>query len=436
MVLGSWHAVADGGGEVFSPLVWPAFLKRRALDPLVPDGDITSEELRVRSYDVEPLFRWFHARRLRPALLLLFLPLEFLPLIVSTALTGNLNHPEIWQVAQADFLRMVRLGDGTSDFAVPLVRDYPSLINVVIAAVTLHLAFGNCRRADEFAARLHAQGMLRVPPQSRTVVRLAVLRANRRFAACGRHSWAVALLSAGVALLLMGAFRQGGVFSWLAPDGDTASRRAWSAAAYQSWWASPEAGGLAGPLAYGLVATTVSYVMIKHNLMGVCLMSFFVAIRKDVHYAFDMTDADGFHGWKDARALVQGVVVSVLISLVAFGSLFLSLSVHQVRWTTPLLLLFLLGVPTYFVGPLLLIRRAMRGFREREIARLRGCFADLRERTSADSLERFEIENVERREIAVVRDGRVRLFRVKEVVATTSVYLGSVAAAMVRILTR
>ncbi|MFI7337958.1 hypothetical protein ACIBUY_08445 [Streptomyces sp. NPDC050085] len=41
--------------------------------------------------------------------------------------------------------------------------------------------------------------------------------------------------------------------------------------------------------------------------------------------------------------------------------------------------------------------------------------------------------NVERREIAVVRDGRVRLFRVKEVVATASVCLGSVAAAMVRI---
>lgn len=136
--------------------------------------------------------------------------------------------------------------------------------------------------------------------------------------------------------------------------------------------------GLAGPLTYGLVAAAVSYVMIKHILMGACLMSFFIAIRKDVHYVFDMTDADGFHGWKDARALVQGVIVSVLISLVAFGSLFLSLSVHQVRWTTPLLLLFLLGVPTYFVGPLLLIRRAMRGFREREIARLQGCFADLR----------------------------------------------------------
>ncbi|MFI9240583.1 hypothetical protein [Streptomyces sp. NPDC053079] len=306
----------------------------------------------------------------------------------------------------------------------------------MIAAFTLLIAFENCRRIADFPSGLHARGLMLVPPPSRTTVRVALVRANRYFAVCGRHSWAVALVSLVIAGLLSGAYREGGVFLWLAPGTDDEARREWSMRAYASWWASPEAGGLTGPAAYALVASGIAYVMIKHNLMGLCMMSFFLAIRKDVAYAFDTANADGCHGWKAMHDLLSGVVVSVLISLVGFCSLFLSLSVRQVSWTTPFLLLFLLCVPIYLLVPLVLLRSGTKRYREQEIARLRDCFAELRQRAAPGSLEQFEIARVERQEIAVIRDGRVRLFRLKEVVATLSVYVGSVVTTLVRILNR
>ncbi|WP_455410051.1 hypothetical protein [Streptomyces hiroshimensis] len=397
---------------------------------------MTSAELALRAYDVDPLFRWFQRRRLPPRLLLLSLPVQLVPLVACSGFDGNLTLPGFPDVARADFRRLVRLGAGSPDFSVPLVRDYPSLINVVIAAFTLLLAFENCRRIADFPSGLHARGLILVPPHSRTTVRIAVMRANRWFAACGRHSWAVALVSLAVGGLLSGAYREGGVFLWLAPGTDDEARREWSMRAYASWWASPEAGGLTGPVAYVLVASGIAYVIIKHNFMGLCMMSFFFAIRKDVAYVFDTANPDGCHGWKAMRDLLHGVVVSLLISLVGFCSLFLSLSVRQVSWTAPFLLLFLLCVPVFLLVPLVLLRSGTKRYREQEIARLQDCFAELRQRASPGSLEQFEIARVERREIAVIRDGRVRLFRVKEVVATLSIYVGSVVTTLIGILDR
>ncbi|MBF6050301.1 hypothetical protein GO001_34930, partial [Streptomyces sp. NRRL B-1677] len=328
---------------------WDAF--RRWRDIRVPGGELTSAELTLRAYDVDPLFRWFHRRRLPPRLLLLSLPVQLAPLVICSGFGGNLTRSGFPAVAGADFRRLLRLGPGSPDFSVPLVRDYPSLINVVIAAFTLLLAFENCRRIADFPSGLHARGLMLVPPHSRTKVRVALLRANRYFSACGRHSWAVALVSLVIAGLLSGAYREGGVFLWLAPGTDDGARHEWSMRAYASWWASPEAGGPTGPVVYALVASGIAYVIIKHNLMGLCMMSFFFAIRKDVVYAFDTANPDGCHGWKAMQDLLSGVVVSLLISLVGFCSLFLSLSVRQVSWTAPFLLLFLLCVPLFLLLP-------------------------------------------------------------------------------------
>ncbi|MBF6048080.1 hypothetical protein GO001_28695 [Streptomyces sp. NRRL B-1677] len=83
-----------------------------------------------------------------------------------------------------------------------------------------------------------------------------------------------------------------------------------------------------------------------------------------------------------------------------------------------------------------LLRSGTKRYREQEIARLRSCFAELRQRAVPGSLEQFEIARAERREIAVIREGRVQLFPVKEMVATVSVYVGSVVTTILGIFNR
>ena len=391
-------------------------------------------DLRLEPEKVDPFFRWFAHRRWHPAWLLLLFPAMFAVLALVTAPRGQFVHAHPLQTYSRDLLHVLRVQDGSTDTDFPLLRDYPSLTCTAVAAATLLLAFLNCRLMATFAQELHEGGLLLLPEQgqARDEVLRAVRRTNLRFARCGQFSWMVALGSLATAALLMAAYRAGGAFFALAPSGAEAERRAWSKAAYTSWWASLAPGHWAGVVVYWLFAALISYIMIKHNLMGICFILFFVAIRNRVTYGVDQGNTDGFHGWSPMRRLLGYVIFSLLLSVVAFSSLFIGMSAGEIPWTAPFLILYLIALPAYILVPNRLLKSAMRDFRTRETAGTREEFAQARDNCPPLSVDRFQLRELERAELNHLRTLDIRLFKIKELVATASVYLASLVATLAR----
>ena len=172
---------------------------------------------------------------------------------------------------------------------------------------------------------------------------------------------------------------------------------------------------IAGAITYMLGSVFTIYIILKHNIAGICFVSFFWALRKRAIFTMDKRNADGYNGWYPMRRLVLSVFISVAASLVAFTSLFTLLPFHEISGHLPFALIFLIGIPIYVVLPLWLLSQAADRFRRDEIAITIERFGRVRRRASLSYPKLLELEHMERAEITYIRDINPRLFRLREV---------------------
>jgi hypothetical protein len=369
----------------------------------------------IRPFSCEPLLHAAHRRGVPEVLMLIAVPAFFLPVALVAAAQGTFSHPAGLRVARNDLERLLRLSYHNTDPSFPLLRDYPTLIVIVFTGLTCYLFYRNCHLMESLFIHIHESGLIRLDRSTRTLVRQELAKANSLFVAAGRLSLVFAFVSLGIAALLFVSSHSPPIFLPLAPGATQHIRARWGLAAYHLWWATMDREHIAGAITYMFGSAFTVYIILKHNIAGICFVSFFWAVRKHAVFTMDKRNADGYYGWYPMRRLVLSVFISVAASLIAFTSLFTLLPFHAISGYLPFALIYLIGIPIYVVLPLWLLGRAADRFRRNEIAITVERFMRVRRRTSLSYSEMVELERTERAEIKYIRDIRPRLFRMREV---------------------
>ncbi|MBT0768409.1 hypothetical protein KIH74_05705 [Kineosporia sp. J2-2] len=357
------------------------------------------------------------------SLLLLTVPILLGGVGLLAAVQGTLIHHHGGRTLHADLLNVIGEAPAPTDTYFPYLRDYPTLVVLTFTGLTVALAYRNCALMERFLPRLKANGLLFVRPHDLDASARALARANRRFRLIRRARPLVMAASAGVAALLMLSGRTGPTFGTLAPAGSAAEREAWSSQAYQGWWASLTGPHWLGAVTYFAGASFIVYVILKHNIIGICFVSFFAATGPLLRYRVDRRNRDGYFGWLIMRDLLATVFVSLTLSIVAFASMFILIPVNSAPWTLPFLVLYFVGVPSYVILPMRLLERAVDRYRQREITLTGDAFRRARADDTLPDAERLNLNALERQEILAIQQARPQLFRGRTIAVTASIYI-------------
>lgn len=372
-------------------------------------------QLTLEPFPVEPLLNAAHRRGIPSAAMLLAIPAFFLPVALVATAQGTFSHPAGFKVAWNDLARVMGLGHQQTDPYFPLLRDYPTLIVILFTGLSCYLFYRNCQLMKLLFTHLRNNGLIRLDRHMQPMIRQELAKANARFTATGRLSLMIAVLSLAVASLLFASSHSPPIFLPLAPGVTQGGRQVWGRAAYHLWWATMDRRHIAGAITYMIGSAFTVYVILKHNIAGICFVSFFWTVRKQAVFTMDKRNIDGYYGWYPMRRLILSVFISVVASLVAFTSLFTLLPFHAISGYLPFALIYLIGVPVYVAVPLWLLNQAVDRFRLDEVAAITERFNRVRRRASLDYLRMLEIENLERTEVAYVRNLHPRLFRFREI---------------------
>lgn len=366
--------------------------------------------------------------------MLIAVPAFFLPVALVATAQGTFSHPAGLEVARDDLGRLVRLSHYSTDPSFPLLRDYPTLVVITFTGLTCYLFYRNCHLMESLFAHIREGGLIRLDRGTRILVRRELAKANGRFAAVGRFSLSIALVSIGIAALLFVSSHSPPIFLPLAPGATQHARANWGLAAYHLWWATMDREHIAGAITYMLGSAFTIYIILKHNIAGICFVSFFWSVRKHAVFTMDKRNADGCYGWYPMRRLLLSVFISVAASLIAFTSLFTLLPFHAISGYLPFALIYLVGIPVYVALPLWLLSQAADRFRRDEITITVERFRRVRRRTSLSYPEIVELERMERAEIKYIRDIHPRLFRVREVSLGIILYAVPTATSLLSII--
>jgi len=189
---------------------------------------------------------------------------------------------------------------------------------------------------------------------------------------------------------------------------------------------------LAGKVTFLAVGSVIVYIFLKHNVLGYVFVSFFYRVRTVTWYGVDELNEDGYYGWKPLRTLLISVYVSVLISLVAFLSLFSVINVRAIWLEFPLLLLYIVGVPAYVLGPLYLLNRVVSRFKAEEGDKVRTRFMTKASGLAPESSELRALEEEARTEMSRIRTIRPQLFRPRSVFVGGVVYVIPIVTLVLR----
>jgi hypothetical protein len=363
--------------------------------------------------------------------MLFAIPAFFLPVVLVASLQGTLVPQIGFKTTEADLARLLRLGHGNADPYFPLLRDYPALIVILFTGLTCYLFYRNCHLMEGMINHLRDNNLMILDRHTLPVVKQELSKSNARFAAIGRLSIAIAFLSVGVAVLLFVSIRSSPIFLPLAPDAAHQARQSWGAVAYRSWWAGLDRRHIAGAVTYLAGSAFTVYVILKHNLAGVCFVSFFWGVRKQNVFTMDKRNVDGYYGWYPMRKLILSVFASVIASLIAFTSLFTLLPFHAISGYLPFALIYLVGIPIYVAMPIWLLNQAVSQFRRDEIARIVDRFNRVRRRVSSNYPRMLELDHLERKEIKFIRELHPRLFKLREIALGLVLYVVPTATSIV-----
>jgi hypothetical protein len=339
------------------------------------------------------------------------------------ALQGTFSHPHGVKMVRQDIHNLATNTPVATDSYFPYIRDYPTLITLMFTGITIALAYRNCVLMQKFLPFLKNNGLTFVRPANVPVVAQALVRTNRRFALiCRSRAWLL-LASSVIATMLMLGSRFGSTFAPLSPHTSGANQMRWSRRADNGWWASVSWSHWFGACVYFMGASFIVYVIVKHNLVGICFVSFFVSTRSAIEYRVDRKNRDGYFGWQIMHDLLGTVFFSLIASIVAFASMFILLPIDSAPWTIPFLVLYFVGVPTYVILPMRLLDRAVEGFREREVRLTVEGFRKTRRATQRTSFEWLRLDALERQEISEIRNLKPRLFRAQTVAVAALLYV-------------
>lgn len=369
----------------------------------------------------EALFRIGEGKTRQSKLALLVVALLPAAVVASiTAAQHSLWQGTNWSVFNAD-IRHLWGGRAVCDTQFPFLRDYPSLVVLLFLSLTIWLANAEACQMKDFLSNLLAAGLAEIEaPNTNSVHKeLALTNARFRRVGSGAISAAVAFVALAIALLLNLSLRsRHGNFSAF-----TSPCPGWSALrAQHHWWAYSSRLISPSSVTYTLGGSLVVYVILKHNLMGGIFVLFFRRTIGLIEYGYDDADLDGSYGWNGMRRLLIYTYTSLGISAVAFFSMFLAVPAEASAFLTPFVLLYALASPIYAYKPLQMFDRQMQVAKQRRRQAIRNRVL-LLDASAHDEAKHYEVDLIERTELAHLRSQRPRLFRFRDTAIGFSLYL-------------
>jgi hypothetical protein len=147
------------------------------------------------------------------------------------------------------------------------------------------------------------------------------------------------------------------LFQQQVPEDLTGVRRQrWLNDAYESWWASDS--NAPGYILYILIAIFAIFIILSFQFVGLVAIYVTIAMHFLIEPSADWLNRDGCYGWAPmARVYRTAVWANVTLGL-TLSSVILALGIQNYAWIMVLLVLYLLLMPVFALGPWLAFRRA------------------------------------------------------------------------------
>jgi hypothetical protein len=154
-------------------------------------------------------------------------------------------------------------------------------------------------------------------------------------------------------LLLLG--EQHGLFQVLAPPGlSPAARHAWLTEAYRSWWAGQD--HVFGYLVYLVLAVFAIFIILSFETVGLVAIYVLVAMHFLVEQGADWLNRDGRFGWSPLARVYRTVMWANVLLGAALTITLLALGIQNYSWVAALVILYMVLLPVFSIGPWLAFR--------------------------------------------------------------------------------
>jgi hypothetical protein len=367
---------------------------------------------------------------------LVSLPLLLLAIALVNTAQGTLFHPNGLRVANQDLLILIRQAKPSKiDTYFPLLRDYPTVLLVVLTSVTLTLIYRQWAILEDLLPELQRRGVLLFDDKDSPSIIQAADETNSGIARMGGHTGTYVVVAVMLSLFLVFAQRATGIFAFLSPSNGSAELKvSWTRDAYRSWWASLDTHQF-GFVAYFCLALLAIYYMLKQNEVAVRYLWFFWRLRGKISYGVNLSGgADEFHGWGIIRQLLLTIYMSIIVHAITLTALFLVIPVEEFQWVIPLLAIFMILNPLYVIVPLILLRRGACRYKEAEILRIVRLVKEEESRCQ-DPLQVLRLRVLGRNEVAFIRSIPNIPFRFGQLVLGAIIYVLPIVSAVVQIVT-
>jgi hypothetical protein len=307
--------------------------------------------------------------------------------VLAAFLSGALGAASDAQLVD-DVARIARIGPATSAPDFPLTRDFYSWTQAAAVMCGVVLLHTQWKWFSSTLSTLADNGAIVAPADLRSTVVSRALRIDRLVDGAdpadaldqfmtklmdGLRRRAVPmqigqlLVSMVLAMLLVQGQQQHDLFQVLAPTGlSPRDRSQWAQDAYSSWWASNTDRHFVGHACYLLVVVYAIFMILNFHVVGILAAYVVIALYFLAAPSADWFDRDAHQGWETVSRAFQTVTLAHLLEAFTLTDVLIFIGARNFTWILPLLTLYVLVTPVYFLAPLRAFQRV-----EREAKRLR-----------------------------------------------------------------
>ncbi len=257
--------------------------------------------------------------------------------VLPSVLAGTFRNGTSWSVAVDDIRSAIGIArHSRSPEAIPYLRDYATIVHVIMIAALLVLLPKAWRLIEDvIPAMEQSKALTWKSDRARSLAIETMTSMNENLESSERS--VLSFVFAG-AMTLLGSigYERYGVFQLFGTDSPD-----WPHHAYEMWWARPFTGG-----SYGWIVLAVlgNYLIVWNTRIVFALGWFILKHRQDVQFGIDRQNRDLFYGWNEVRSLYRQYLWILLWFGTGVLGFVLIATGKALPWLTVFIALFMVGL--------------------------------------------------------------------------------------------